>query len=79
MIAKKVKQIIAENLEMKESIQIMNLDLKLIDIGVNSITFIKIIVAIETEFDFEFSDEDLDYNKFPNIDALVSYVKNKIS
>jgi len=52
------------------------MDLK--NIGINSITFIKIIVTIETEFGIEFGDEDLDYNEFPNIQSLVNYVEAKI-
>lgn len=78
MIEKKIIQIIAYNIDMQKPLQDILLDLKLVDIGVNSITFIKIVVAIEAEFNFEFGDEDLDYNKFLDIDSLVSYVLTKV-
>ena len=47
-------------------------------IGVNSITFIKIVVDLETEFDFEFDDEMLSYKSFPTINSLVEYVDSKM-
>lgn len=79
MIEKKIVQIVIENINMPKSMETIGLDMKLSDIGINSITFIKIIVAIENEFDIEFSDEDLNCDKFPDLECLISYVKNKIS
>lgn len=79
MIEQKIRQIVKVNFGITEPLLDFEMDLKLVDIGVSSITFIKTIVAIETEFDFEFDDEDLDYNKFPNIGSLVTYVQNKVS
>lgn len=55
--------------------EVNNLD----NLGINSITFIKIVVAIEMEFDFEFEDEDLDYSKFATVQSLVDYVKNRVN
>lgn len=79
MIGRKITQIIIDNIDMQKPLHDIDIDLKLADIGVNSITFIGIVVAIETEFDFEFGDEDLNHNKFPNLESLVSYVQNKVS
>ncbi len=80
MIEQKIKRIIAKNIELQKLLnQDAWLNLELPDIGIDSIIFIKIIVAIEVEFDFEFNDKDLDFNKFPNIKSLVSYVQNKVS
>ncbi len=79
MIEQRIKQIVNDNVGIPEHLQGYGMDLKLTDIGINSISFVKIMVAIETEFNFEVGDEDLYYSKFPNIDAIVSYVKNKIS
>ena len=78
MIYQKIREIINEDIDFSVPLQDFGTDLRLADIGVNSITFIKIVVAIETEFNIEFADEDLDFNKFPNIDFLVTYVKDKI-
>ena len=48
------------------------------DIGINSIDLIKIIVNIEKEFDFEFEDEYIGYEKIYAFGLLLDYVKSKI-
>lgn len=50
----------------------------LTQVGLNSILFIKLVVAIETEFDIQFDDEDLDYKKFASLKSLCNYVEEKI-
>ncbi len=71
-------RIISECLGIQENNEAFNPNTSLFSLGINSIIFIKIIVSIETEFGIEFADDDLDYNRFPNFDSLISYVKNKI-
>lgn len=44
---------------------------------VDSITFIKIVVALESEFDFEFDDEMLLITNFPTVKSMVEYVMSK--
>ncbi len=46
--------------------------------SIDSITFVKMVVALETEFDFEFDDEMLSVAKFETIGQLVEYVKARI-
>lgn len=46
---------------------------------VNSVDYIKIIVAIELEYDFEFSDDDLSVGRFKTITELSQYVITKLS
>jgi acyl-CoA synthetase (AMP-forming)/AMP-acid ligase II/acyl carrier protein len=61
---------------LKEKIfDIIPIDLNIIDI--DSITFIKAVVALEGEFDFEFDDEMLLISKFPTIKSIVDYVESK--
>lgn len=48
-------------------------------LNIDSITFIKIIVALEEAFDFEFDDEMLLISKFPTIESMIEYVKTKVS
>jgi acyl carrier protein len=52
---------------------------RLKDLGINSISFIKLTVNIELEFGFEFCDEDLDYNKFDTIQSILLYINKKVS
>lgn len=47
-------------------------------IGVDSITFITIVVALECEFEFEFDDEMLIITAFPTIKSMIEYVELKI-
>lgn len=64
-----------ENPNIEEKIETV----KLSDLGINSISFIKIIVALEEKFNFEFDDEDLDYEKFEYFSDLCAYINNRIS
>lgn len=76
---KKVREILKENIKTSVSFDEIGTEHSLSEIGVNSIDFIKVIVAIETEFDFEFNDEDLDFSMYDNIQKIVSYIENKLN
>jgi len=71
----KLKKIIDENLNMPTEI---NPDNELKKYGIDSITFIKIIVCIENEFKIEFDDENLDSNRLSTLNNLIEYVEGKI-
>lgn len=51
---------------------------RFLDIGINSIEFIKIIAILETNFDIEFEDEFLNIERLPTLQNLVQYVVNLI-
>lgn len=42
--------------------------------GINSITFVKIVVAIEQELSFEFDDSDFDDDRFTTIQEFIDYI-----
>ncbi|MCL2591890.1 MAG: acyl carrier protein [Defluviitaleaceae bacterium] len=44
-------------------------------VNISSIEFIRLVVMIENEYDFEFMDEDLDQSKFQNISDLSEYIQ----
>lgn len=71
----RLKKIISEIMEIRES-EIKE-DFNLIEAGFNSITFIKLIIAIETYFCFEFEDDDLDIFKLQTLKELAEYIENK--
>jgi len=48
------------------------------DVGINSITYIKLLVTFENEFDFEFDDEILVITAFPTIQEMIEYISEKI-
>jgi acyl-coenzyme A synthetase/AMP-(fatty) acid ligase/acyl carrier protein len=72
----KAFQIIASNLGENLS-HSLSIDMELSSIGLDSITFIKTIVALESEFDFEFDDEMLLITKFSTIKSMIEYVESK--
>lgn len=76
IIESKIIQIVKEVDSLGIPIEDLTVEDELILVGINSISFIKIVVGIETEFEFEFNDEDLDFGKFKTIKDLVVYVKN---
>ncbi|EPR10813.1 acyl carrier protein [Ruminiclostridium papyrosolvens] len=75
LIQQKIKKIILDNIATANLNNETDIDSSLIDVGINSLEFVKIIVAIESEFDFEFGDEVLDYRKFPTLRSLFDYVE----
>jgi len=76
-IQKQALEVISSNLDTKVSSEV-TIDLTFSSIGLDSITFIKIIVALESVFDFEFDDEMLLITKFPTIGTMIDYVQSKI-
>lgn len=73
---KKVFEIIVSTIE--SVIGDVTLETELAGAGVDSITFIKIVVALEGEFDFEFDDEMLLITAFPTIKSMIDYVESKV-
>lgn len=71
----RVEQILKDKFELTVPTDIMNTNVTLKELGINSITFIQIIVSMEIEFDFDFNDDDLDMQKFQEINSLVKYIK----
>ena len=77
VVQKKALEVIVSNLDAKLSGEIL-LDTDFASVGIDSITFIKIVVALEGEFDFEFDDEMLLITKFPTVRTMISYVESKV-
>lgn len=77
-VQKRVFEVIIENISKKVSDNV-TLDMDFNSVGLDSITFIKAIIALESEFDFEFEDEMLLITKFPTVMSMVEYVESKIT
>ncbi|WP_434752089.1 acyl carrier protein [Paenibacillus amylolyticus] len=74
----KLRCIIGEITENKEAASALGLEENLNVTVLNSINFVKVVVAIESEFNIEFEDEDLDMNNFENFQKLISYIEEKL-
>ena len=46
--------------------------------SIDSITFVKIVVALEEAFNFEFEDEMLSVSKIEKIEDLINYVESRL-
>ncbi len=71
----RLRKIIKEKIGLSDKVDQLGLNDDLGALGVNSLIFIKIVVAIEEEFSFEFDDENLDYNNFKTLNSIVEYIK----
>lgn len=56
----------------------ITLETELAGSGVDSITFIKIVIALEGEFNFEFDDDMLLISTFPTVKSIIDYVELKV-
>lgn len=71
---------VLEIINAKISSEFVSPDLKLEELNnIDSITFIKIIVELEVEFNFEFEDEKLLFSAFPTVQSMIEYVKERVS
>jgi acyl carrier protein len=71
-------KVFKENCEDTDLVDKIGLNDSLVELGLNSVEFIKLIVIIEKEFEFEFDDDRLDYNKFSTLRDLVEYIESRI-
>lgn len=77
-IEQKIKEILKADVESDIPIGEIGNEVALDSLGINSVNFIKFVVDIETEFDIEFDDNDLNFNNFKNIACLVDYVEARL-
>lgn len=66
-----LREVLDDNKEQLDTIG-SNEDLSVL--GVNSITFIRIVLALEMEFGVAWDDDDLEYQNFLTIDNIVNYI-----
>lgn len=68
----KIKQIVREVTE--EDVDV-KLDSEFKGIGLNSISFIRMVVAVEEKYGIEFDDEYLDYGRYNTFSDFCIYVE----
>jgi len=76
-IEAKIRRVISESIDLITPMEQVGLDDNLLQLGMDSINIIKVIINIESEFGFEFTDEDLNMENFRNIRNLVEYVQGR--
>ncbi|MFS1512192.1 acyl carrier protein [Chengkuizengella sp. SCS-71B] len=77
-VKEKVLNMLKENLEVSDEVDIdqLGLDDDLSVLGVNSMTFIKLVIAAEMEFGMTWDDEELDFRNFSTINNIINYISN---
>ncbi len=74
----RVFNVICETFELDNKIKNITFDTDLRSIGINSLLFAKLLVALENEFTLEFDDNRLDYNKMQTINEISAHVNEII-
>lgn len=74
----KLKKIIEHSASLPMPVDMVSFDEPLENLGIDSVSYITILVNIESEFGFEFGNKYLALNTFPNLQALASYIESKI-
>ncbi|KAF6582689.1 MULTISPECIES: acyl carrier protein [Paenibacillus] len=73
-VEEQVRKIIAQTLEVDE---VIITEKELLYSGLNSLSFIKIIVRLEEYFEIKFDDNNLKYELFSTIEDIIKYVRAK--
>ena len=70
-----IVNIIKDNLAIKEEVKE---NTNLINLSLDSLSFINTLVTIEEVFSITFNDEELNINNFKNVSELVNLVQRKV-
>ncbi|RAT94038.1 acyl carrier protein [Brevibacillus sp. Leaf182] len=70
-------QISPDNLQ-QSGIDFSSQEIRLQDVGINSLGFIRLVVAVENEFGFQFEDDMLNVELFQTIQELIMYIEGKV-
>ncbi|MBD8498495.1 acyl carrier protein [Paenibacillus arenosi] len=70
----KVIEILKDNVDDPQMLENIDPDDDLSSLGINSMTFIKLVIATEMEFGVAWNDEDLDFRNFSTINQIMNYI-----
>ncbi|MBW5446415.1 acyl carrier protein [Cohnella sp. CFH 77786] len=71
-----LKEVLAEEGERLEE---LGPDDDLSGFGVNSMTFIRLVLALEMEFGVSWDDDDLQFQNFTTVNSIVRYVERSLA
>ncbi|MBN2531401.1 MAG: hypothetical protein JXB88_00845 [Spirochaetales bacterium] len=77
-IEKTVKDIIKKSIDVKIPIDEIGTEDDLLNVGLTSRNFLKLVVGIETEWGFEFDDEFLNFNKLRTLKDISAYIEKRV-
>lgn len=71
----RLRSILKKGFKFEKTVDSLSLDDSL---NLDSINYVRFLVKIENEFSFRFPDEDINYNKFPNLKSIINYLEEKV-
>lgn len=76
----KIRNVLNEKIgdELYKNVDEIENDDNLFNIGLDSLNIVKLIIAIENEFDIIFDDEEIATTNWKNINSIERMIKNKI-
>jgi acyl carrier protein len=76
-IETRLKTVFRKTYELEISEEELKIEEEFFNYGVNSLDFIKFLLAIEKEFGFRFKDDELKLNAFKNLKSVIDYLEEK--
>jgi acyl carrier protein len=73
----KIRMIIEKNCQLRVNIHDIDPNVNLEDYGVNSLSFVKLIIDIESIFNINIEEEFFNTEKLGTIESIIDYVENK--
>ncbi|HEX2926722.1 MAG TPA: acyl carrier protein [Ruminiclostridium sp.] len=77
-IMSRLNKIIKATVEDPEVFAELQPEDSLAESGLDSVSFIKLVVLIETEFDFNFDEYGMFFNNFKTLDDIIVYIQKRI-
>lgn len=75
-IEQKLKKLLKDEFDIEDEIDDTHLEMDYRSLGINSIDFIKLLVAVEKKFKFKFNIEDLDGEKIKSLKDIILFIDN---
>lgn len=77
-ITTKLRRIIADNVKTKVPVEEIGVDESLVEFGINSFNFVRIIVGIEAEFGIVFDNETLRFDTMDTLNKITAYITSQM-
>ncbi|MFC4101267.1 phosphopantetheine-binding protein [Paenibacillus xanthanilyticus] len=74
-LRERIITMLRDNVDDPSMLDDLDPDADLTALGVNSLTFIKLVIAAEMEFGLTWNDDDLDFRHFASVNSILNYVQ----
>ncbi|TYP72394.1 phosphopantetheine-binding protein [Paenibacillus methanolicus] len=74
-LRERIITMLRDNVDDPSMLDDLDPDADLTALGVNSLTFIKLVIAAEMEFGLTWNDDDLDFRHFSSVNSILNYVQ----